>query len=425
MSYSIVINGQEHKIKECHNEENFTQAVEMFRLFDDSRINLEESRKALKNMDQKFQIRFYLADTIECIFDSYMFACLLGNYKLIVELGYDDGKWNLRPNEKYCYGTSTTITPFAAICQNFNLTTGENRKALELFLQFSDYDADQTDVFGNKSIPQGALDYISKNNLLLDDGVIIGNLLGEKFTLVEKNHTGDKFKFKLVDNTEKEDFIDSVITRINTNKYRFMIRHDVSIDDKIERCLIVTVINPMITIDKFYFENGNRIKFQSYDALPSSVEHDYIGYTLNLNIQGHKFSIPFGFEDGHDIIFKKFGEEPQKISNTNRTIAEEKEGEEGEEGEEGIYTSSEISNNKKIIRFGIDADIYEMDYFLELDEFKMGPDITVNRQGLIFSSESDQDISTNFEVTYQGLSSELIEIINDCFVFYKDHFKNC
>jgi hypothetical protein len=155
MSYSIVVNGQEQQIMECHNKKNFTQAVEMFRLFDDSRINSYETCKALRNMDSKFKIAFYLDGSHYCVWDSYMFACYLKNEALIDFLSYDEisKTWNLRPNEEYSCGENCMyITPFSAICDHYNPKNDSERKIMGLFIHIGGYNINQVDGFGEEMI---------------------------------------------------------------------------------------------------------------------------------------------------------------------------------------------------------------------------------------------------------------------------------
>lgn len=155
MSYSIAINGHEQQIMECHNKENFTKAVEMFSLFDDSRINSIETRKALIKIDPKFKIVFYLGGVHYCDWDSYMFACYLKNEVLIIALSYDQNSdtFNLRPNEEYCCGEmAMIITPFSAICDHYNPKNDAERRILELFVNAGGYNLEQKDGFGKEMI---------------------------------------------------------------------------------------------------------------------------------------------------------------------------------------------------------------------------------------------------------------------------------
>jgi len=139
--------GQKQSIEAIHNED-FTTAVELFRLFDDSRINTLETQLAIKKFEN-FKIRFYLAGVVECIFDSYMLACLLKNKNLIDTLAYDGKTWNLRPNERYCFGANI-ITPFMAICDKFDSNDHDEKQILELFLHVGGYNLEDCDSFGRK-----------------------------------------------------------------------------------------------------------------------------------------------------------------------------------------------------------------------------------------------------------------------------------
>jgi len=152
MSYSIIVGNRKQTIKACHNED-FTQAVEIFRLFDDSRINLAETREALKKMNPNFMIRFYWLDVTECIFDSFMFACFLKNKNLIKVLSqnYNSNNWNVYINQEYCFGSSN-ITPLAAICTNYNYYNDDERNILELFMLSGYCNFNQIDPFGERMI---------------------------------------------------------------------------------------------------------------------------------------------------------------------------------------------------------------------------------------------------------------------------------
>ena len=59
MSYKILVNGSEQEICECHNEGTFEHAVEIFKLFDDSRINNDETPLLLKKLGRDFKFVFY------------------------------------------------------------------------------------------------------------------------------------------------------------------------------------------------------------------------------------------------------------------------------------------------------------------------------------------------------------------------------
>lgn len=372
MSYSIMVDGQKQTIEEIHNKGYFTEAVEMFRLFDDSRINLEESRKALKKMSYDLKcVRFYYSGSHECIFNSYMFACFLGNYKLILELAEDNGDYNLYPNDQYTYGTHEYITPFAAICQGFNPKTGNNKEALDLFLRYSDYDINQVDIFGERSIPQDAIDYIQEKN-----------------------------------------------------------------------SFIKNISNFEITIDKFYLKGTNQDQFKEYSDLDSNVKDQYISYTLNLQIRDHKFKIPFYFDDCYDSkMVKSFTEFPQdkykelyqdinsgivKLTDEEKEIlkSERKLPDRLTSGLNNFWTFKKTPNGKKIVRFFIDDNSYEIEEFTKLDEFKMGPDISVNKEGLIYDYESIQNISLKFELKEIDLSSKIIHSIISIYNQEKEYFNN-
>jgi hypothetical protein len=144
--------GKIQTIYAAHNSD-FTQAVEIFRLFDDSRINTLQASVNLKKMDPDFKICIYLDLTHECHFDALMFACFLKNTNLVTMLAYNEQTrtFILHPNREYCCGTSQYITPFSAICNNYKHNNQEERSLLELFLR-SDCDLNKVDVFGEDLI---------------------------------------------------------------------------------------------------------------------------------------------------------------------------------------------------------------------------------------------------------------------------------
>jgi hypothetical protein len=134
----------------------------------------------------------------------------------------------------------------------------------------------------------------------------------------------------------------------------------------------------------------NRIKFQEYSEIPSSI--DYVNYELNLQLQDHKFKIPFFFEEGYDI----------------RMVEEVRE-------REVVSICKEITNGKKLVIFGLDDNEYQIEEFNNLDEIKMGSNISVNKKGLKFSCKFVQEITIDFELNHDGLSSDIIKIIIDLY----------
>uniref|UniRef100_A0A6C0BCX0 Uncharacterized protein n=1 Tax=viral metagenome TaxID=1070528 RepID=A0A6C0BCX0_9ZZZZ len=162
MSYFIRVNGKIAELFVVDNLNNVKKSVEMFSLFDDSKINLKKTHQDIIKLDRDFQIRFYISNH-ECIFDSYMFACLLGNYDLILQLSNYRGETNLRANETYPYGVST-ITPFGATCQNLFLNGPNKQEILDYFLEYSDYDLDKADIFGKKYVCDEVSAYIRDVN---------------------------------------------------------------------------------------------------------------------------------------------------------------------------------------------------------------------------------------------------------------------
>uniref|UniRef100_A0A6C0BDH0 Uncharacterized protein n=1 Tax=viral metagenome TaxID=1070528 RepID=A0A6C0BDH0_9ZZZZ len=328
MSYSIKINGKNETIHEAHNKEDFTKAVEIFRLFDDSRIDLQETHEALAMMDREYLIKFYFSEK-ECIFDSYMFSCILGNYALIIKLGSKDGLWDLNPNKSYSYG-NTTITPFAAICQQLELTKPHKKGPLDLFLRFSNYDLYKTDSDGKRYISDEATDFILQVEL-------------------KKKNT-------------------------------------------------------VITLRKLYMKGEENCEFKDYSDIPKEIDDSCIIYEIMIFIQEHKFNIPFFFEECYNGEMREL-----PVENAG--------------GSENIFYFLKNPNCKRIVRFGVDDIGYHIEDLIKLDEFNIGPNITINDSGLKFSSEHIQEIFVEFELLDENLADDLIDII---FLSFKDettHFQ--
>jgi hypothetical protein len=149
MRYTITVNGHEQRIYHEDNE-NFTKAIEMFRLFDDSRINLPESHRALSEMDNDFEIVFYWNGVHFCVWNAFMFGCFLKKWEIISPLINK----NLDFNKEYTFSDLEYITPFSAICNNYDPANDDERKILSLFLTMGGYDADKLDVHGESLIKE-------------------------------------------------------------------------------------------------------------------------------------------------------------------------------------------------------------------------------------------------------------------------------
>lgn len=157
------------------------------------------------------------------------------------------------------------------------------------------------------------------------------------------------------------------------------------------------VIKPMVSIDKFYWDfslsksyvgSKNRVLFGDFSEIPSSVTHHCINYELVLYIGEHKITVPFYFENGFDTKMER---------------------------QDGLINFKEIPNGKKMVRFGVDDNDYEIGEFAELKEFKMGPGITVNKDGLRFSCKCLQEICIEFDLPKRGLNQIIIESIINTF----------
>lgn len=157
MYYSITINGKKQTIGNYDNE-NFTKAVEMFRLFDDSRIDLHESHRALSQIDNDFEIVFYWNSSHFCSWNAFMFGCFLKKYEIIFPL---IGK-NLDFNDEYPFGTMEYITPFSAICADYDFNSENDFKILSLFIAMGRYDINQLDNHGVSMIDEAVRRLILK-----------------------------------------------------------------------------------------------------------------------------------------------------------------------------------------------------------------------------------------------------------------------
>ena len=82
---------------------------------------------------------------------------------------------------------------------------------------------------------------------------------------------------------------------------------------------------------------------------------------------------------------------------------------------EVVIMSKEIPNGKAMVRFGVDDNDYQIDDFNKLDEFNMGPNISVDKKGLKFTCKCLQDITIDFELSLNDLSLEIIKTIIDLY----------
>lgn len=142
-SYTITLNGKTQTIESDHNEEDFEKAVQIFMLFDDDFINKELDN--IVKFDPNFKFRFYYDQLIECIFDTFMMVCFIGNTKLISKM-YDSNVEKL--NNFYCFGTNQHITPFSMIHSNFM----EHKRLYEKVKLLGNFDS--RDTFDEFLIPR-------------------------------------------------------------------------------------------------------------------------------------------------------------------------------------------------------------------------------------------------------------------------------
>lgn len=140
MSYEITVLGSTCRILASENPD-FTKAVELFRLFDDSRINTIEAHMAIRMVDPNFKITVRVGSQTKCIVNAIIFACMCLNTRLLDTLTYDSisGTWNLNPDEEFAFGECVR-TIFEYICEHFSPEKTDMRELLDLFLIVGGYD---------------------------------------------------------------------------------------------------------------------------------------------------------------------------------------------------------------------------------------------------------------------------------------------
>lgn len=154
MSYSISFKCETQYIEIYYNK-NFTTAVEIFRLFDDSRINkltIDDYQFLKDNIN--FVVKFYFNKTW-LYFNPYFLACLAGNEKLILYLSMiTENKYNLRLKDKAYIGHNNKISIFQILINyhNFGDYTSKLFKIIELNIREYNLHFDESHIFGEKRL---------------------------------------------------------------------------------------------------------------------------------------------------------------------------------------------------------------------------------------------------------------------------------
>lgn len=84
-----------------------------------------------------------------------------------------------------------------------------------------------------------------------------------------------------------------------------------------------------------------------------------------------------------------------------------------EEQSDRSFLVTNYNTGKEYIRFGIDDNEYILEDFLHLQEFKIGNDLTINDQGVLYHSVNVQGYVSNFFLEYENLRLELFRFIID------------
>lgn len=159
MSYEITALGSTHRIFASENPD-FTKAVELFRLFDDSRIDNIDSHMAISKMDRKFMLTVHGSAGHKFTVNAVILACMYFSPTMIDTLAYDavSGTWDLEPNKEFVIGDAVR-TPFEYICGLFDPNNACRREILDLFLHVGGCDIDRISN-GEPHIFCKALQYI-------------------------------------------------------------------------------------------------------------------------------------------------------------------------------------------------------------------------------------------------------------------------
>ena len=112
-TYTICFNGQQQTIKSNHNED-FDKAVSIFKLFDDSVVNI--STEQIAAFDPSFKFRFYGGNAIEYYFDTFMMSCFTNNVNLLTLMCF---KHVDKLNNEYQYGSDNYTTPFTILVNKY------------------------------------------------------------------------------------------------------------------------------------------------------------------------------------------------------------------------------------------------------------------------------------------------------------------
>lgn len=152
MSYSIVFKGKKQYIESFYNKD-FTTAVELFRLFDDRRINklsVDDHRFLKDNIN--FRLKIYFDGNTWIYFNPYFLACLSGNENLILYLSTNN--YNLRLNDEAYIGHNGKISILQILINyhNFGYYTSKLFKTIELNIREYNLHFDENHIFGGKRL---------------------------------------------------------------------------------------------------------------------------------------------------------------------------------------------------------------------------------------------------------------------------------
>jgi hypothetical protein len=161
-----------------------------------------------------------------------------------------------------------------------------------------------------------------------------------------------------------------------------------------------------IILNKFYFsKRGFKIIFEDFNEINSHDQFYSIIYDIYIEIDNHKIKIPFYFEDGVNSI-------PSSTTFYDENNIEKTE----------IIWWNHKSNGKRMIRFGVDDNDYEINEFINLKSFKIGPNLNIFEDSIKFHCNCVQEFDVSFELMSSGISKVLIDIFNDTYIKETLHY---
>lgn len=241
------------------------------------------------------------------------------------------------------------------------------------------------------------------------------NLVKDDFLLKYTDDMKTIFVYEIKSNnniTDEEEFVARKIRELYPDNYEFNIGRSHIGDGKTLCTLIVYPKFSIISIDCFY-RNSNRkeILFGDFSEIPTDITETSIYYNLYLNFMENenitlkrRCKIPFSFERDYDIIRKETTDEMGNVTS--------------------FLVQDVLPNGKKMIKFGYDEDMYDIEEFTNKNELNMGSNIRVNYQGLIYHNKDIQGFEIFDIFRHDYLSKKIIESISTLYNRHVKYFEN-